>query len=277
MQGVSGFNRGNPNLKAEKGRSTTIGLVVTPTAIPMLKNVTFTADYYDIKITDSINTPGRQYQLDQCYGGGNAAFCSDITRRKTAVGSYSPGSIEFVNQSNANTGGLGQRGVDLTASLAEKVGPGQFKGAIAYTYLIKAYSQATPEADIVYTQDVVGSSRNRWTLNLGYVLGNWGVTAATTYIGRAYLDSQFLKSNFDVTDPAYNRSMASVSAKTYVDLQTTYTLGKSQVYFGMNNAFDTKAPPIITGLPGNTTGAETNAGTYDAIGRRFYVGLRYSM
>ncbi|CAN5150603.1 TonB-dependent receptor [soil metagenome] len=277
LQGVSGFDLGNPNLKAEKGKSNTLGIVITPTAIPMLKNFTFTADYYDIKITDSISTPGRQYQLDQCYGGGNTAFCSSITRRKTAVGSNSPGSIEFVNQANANTGGLGQRGVDLTASLAEKLGAGQFNARLAYTYLIKAYSRATPEADIDYSQDEVGSSRNRWTLNLGYTLGNWGVTGSTTYIGKAYLDDQFLSSNFDVTDPAYNRSMAKVAAKTYFDLQTTYTHGKAQVYFGINNLFDTKAPPIITGLPGNSTGTETDAGTYDAIGRRFYVGLRYSL
>ena len=277
LQGVSGFDSGNPNLKAEKGRSNTLGLVITPKAVPLLKNTTFTLDYYDIKITDSISTPGRQYQLDQCYGGGNTAFCSSITRRKTAIGSNSPGSLEFINESNANTGGLGQRGVDLTASLAEKLGAGQFNARLAYTYLIKAYSKATPDADIDYSQDEVGSSRNRWTLNLGYTLGNWGVTGSTTYIGKAYLDDQFLKSNFDVTDPAYNRSMAKVTAKTYFDLQTTYTRGKAQVYFGINNLLDTKAPPIITGLPGNSTGAETDAGTYDAIGRRFYVGLRYSL
>jgi outer membrane receptor protein involved in Fe transport len=277
LQGTSGYDRGNPNLKAEKGRSNTLGMVITPKAIPLLKNFTFTADYYDIKITDAISTPGRQYQLDQCYGGGNTTFCSDITRRKTAVGSNSVGSIEFVDQTNANTGGLGQRGVDLTASYATKLAAGDFNARLAYTYLIKAYSQPTNEADLDYSQNEVGSSRNRWTLNLGYSLGNWGITGATTYIGKAYLDDQFLKSNFDVTDPAYNRSMAKVAAKTYFDLQTTYTRGKAQVYFGINNLFDTKAPPIITGLPGNTTGAETDAGTYDAIGRRFYVGLRYSM
>ena len=280
LQGVSGFDSGNPNLQAEKGKSNTLGLVITPTAIPLLKNTTFTMDYYDIKISDSISTPGRQYQLDQCYGGGNSAFCSSITRRKTAVGSNSPGSLEFINQSNANTGGLGQRGVDLTASLAEKLGAGQFNARLAYTYLIKAYSRATPEADIDYSQDEVGSSRNRWNLNLGYTLGNWGVTGSTTYIGKAYLDDQFLKSNFNEWNgpgTTYAKEQAKVAAKTYFDLQTTYTRGKAQVYFGINNLFDTKAPPIITGLPSNSTGAETAAGTYDAIGRRFYLGVRYSL
>jgi hypothetical protein len=49
------------------------------------------------------------------------------------------------------------------------------------------------------------------------------------------------------------------------------------MYLGLNNAFDAKAPSIITGLPGSTTGTETDASTYDPIGRRVYVGLRVTL
>jgi hypothetical protein len=44
-----------------------------------------------------------------------------------------------------------------------------------------------------------------------------------------------------------------------------------QLYFGMDNAFDKKAPPIISGLPGNTTGTETDASAYDPIGRHTWA------
>ena len=47
-----------------------------------------------------------------------------------------------------------------------------------------------------------------------------------------------------------------------------------ELYVGANNLFDEAPPPIITGLPGNITGAETDSGTYDAIGQRFYGGFR---
>ena len=47
-----------------------------------------------------------------------------------------------------------------------------------------------------------------------------------------------------------------------------------EFYVGADNLLDTSPPKIITGLPANTTGAETDAGTYDAIGRRFYAGAR---
>lgn len=41
-------------------------------------------------------------------------------------------------------------------------------------------------------------------------------------------------------------------------------------------AIHTKAPLILTALTGNVTGAGTDAGTYDAIGRRYYAGVRYN-
>jgi hypothetical protein len=43
----------------------------------------------------------------------------------------------------------------------------------------------------------------------------------------------------------------------------------------MDNAFDKKAPPIVTGLPKNTTGTETDASAYDPIGRRYYLGCAF--
>jgi outer membrane receptor protein involved in Fe transport len=48
---------------------------------------------------------------------------------------------------------------------------------------------------------------------------------------------------------------------------------KYEFYLGVDNLFDNEPPPIISGLPGNDTGTETDAGTYDPIGRRFYAGV----
>ncbi len=273
LQGVSGFDSGNPNLGAEKGKSTTIGIVVTPKGFDLLKDFTFTADYYKIKIKDAINTPGRQYALNQCYGGGNTTFCNFITRRAADVGPNSAGSLEFIDETAANTGGDFVEGVDLTASHRTKLFGGVFNSRIAYTYIMKSYNQPTPQADKDYSQGEVGNARNRWVLNLGYNIGNLGVAATTTYFGQSYLDDVFMRDNFGST----NKMDGKIKARAYLDLQANYKLGKSEIYFGIDNATATKAPPIISGLPGNTTGAETNASVYDAIGRRYYVGLRYSL
>lgn len=287
LQGISGFDSGNVNLKSEKGRSLTVGLVITPKSIDLLKNFAFTADYYDIDIAGAINNPGRQYSLDQCFGKGNAAYCGFITRRVDGKGSYSAGSLEFINQVPVNSGGQKARGIDLTSSYAEKVGPGTLSARLSYTYLIDAWVKPTDESDKDTSLNEVGNSRNRWTLNLGYSSGPWAINTTTTFIGQSYLDDQFMKTrcNIDptITDPEADpcvlparKEQGRVSSKTYFDLQGSYKWRQAEFYLGVNNLFNTKAPPILTGLPGNVTGAETDAGTYDAIGRRYYVGVRYS-
>jgi iron complex outermembrane receptor protein len=45
----------------------------------------------------------------------------------------------------------------------------------------------------------------------------------------------------------------------------------------MNNAFDKRAPGVISGLQGNSTGTETDASAYDPIGRRYYIGARIQL
>lgn len=283
-QGISGYDSGNPGLRPEKGKSATLGLVVTPKDIALLKNFSFTADYFDIKIDNAINSPGRAYTLDQCFNKGNQAFCKFITRRVNPEGAYSAGSLDLINQNPENSGGEKVRGLDLTAAYAERVGPGMLTARLSWTHQLEAWNKPTNDAEKDTFLGEVGNPKNKWVLNLGYSSGPWAVNTTTTYIGTSYLDDQFMNqlctyaasdTNFDNCLPA-PKSLGKVSSKTYFDLQGSYKWGKAQFYAGVNNLFNTKAPPIISGLPGDTTGAETDAGTYDAIGRRYYVGARYS-
>jgi iron complex outermembrane receptor protein len=272
QQGISGYNRGNPDLKAEKGRSTTIGVVITPRSFPMLNKFTFTADYFNIKIADAIVSTERQYALAQCYGGGNSSYCSFVTRRPTSEGPASAGSIKFSDTAVSNSGGLATEGIDLTASWADRVGPGRLSAQMSYTYLKTLYTKATPEADKNEAAGELESPKNRAVLNLAYKVGAFGISGSTSYTGRSSLDDQFLV-NFDNPEKA-----AKIGAYVTTDFQMTYDIKKSiQVYFGMNNAFDKKAPRVISGLPGDTTGTETDASAYDPIGRRYYIGARVKL
>jgi outer membrane receptor protein involved in Fe transport len=277
QQGISGYDRGNPNLKAEKGRSTTIGLVITPRSIPMLSRFTFTVDYFNIKIADAIVQTDRQYALDQCYNQNNPTFCSFITRRPSAVGNLSSGSIKYSDVAVSNSGGFGTEGVDLTGSWSDKVGPGNLSARLAWTWLRDLWQKATPEAEKNFdvgeiTAANTNAPRNRANLNLAYKWGNFGATWVATYTGPVSLDDQFLKSL------SIAPGTVGVGSRTYNDFQFTYDVRKSmQLYLGLDNAFNAKAPPIISGLPGDKTGTETDTSTYDAIGRRYYLGLRVTL
>jgi outer membrane receptor protein involved in Fe transport len=271
LQGISGFNAGNPNLDAEKSKSYTLGFVLTPKSVSWLKNFAFTADYFDIKIKGAIGNPGEQFILDQCYSGTDTRFCNNIIRRQVPTATNSVGSLEFVNQTLTNSGGITTNGVDLTAAYSNRVGSGNLNARVAYTYLHKYDFKPTPDADIDPGAGEIGLAKNKFVFNLGYDIGNFGVRTTTTYIGSSALDDQFL-AGYDLAPGSVK-----VPSKTYLDLQAIYRIGKSaQVYFGIDNATNTKAPPIISGLPGDDTGTETSASTYDVIGRRYYVGLRYA-
>ena len=160
----------------------------------------------------------------------------------------------------------------MTVAWADKVGPGRLNARLAYTHLLDGYNIPLPGADRDPFEGEIGAAKNKASLSLGYKWGKFNLTSNTTYIGESALDNVFL-GDFDLPAGAVK-----VKEKVYNDFQLTYNLRKEvDLYVGVDNAFDTKAPPIISGLPGNTTGAETDAGTYDPIGRRYYVGLRVKL
>ncbi|GGY82884.1 TonB-dependent receptor plug domain-containing protein [Pseudoduganella plicata] len=272
QQGISGYDRGNPNLREEKGRSTTVGVVWTPRSIAPLKNFTFTADYFDIKIADTLVFMPRQYALENCYGG-DGTLCNVITRRPEQMGANNAGSLEYIDSLVNNTGSTATEGVDLTASWVGAVGPGRLNARLAWTWLREGYDTPTPGAERDYwAGEIQQSPKNKASINLAYKWGPLGISGTTTHIGKAYLDDQFL-AQFDLP-----RNSVGVGSRTYQDFQVTYEFRKKwEFYLGLDNAFNTKAPPIVTGLPGNTTGAETEAGAYDPIGRRYYLGLRATL
>jgi outer membrane receptor protein involved in Fe transport len=270
QQGISGYDQGNPDLKSEKGKSNTLGIVLTPKSVPGLDKFTFTADVYDIQIDDAIQSQGRQWLLDQCYRLGDASACKWITRRSFAAGGYSVGSLDNINQGSVNGGGIHASGIDLTASYSDRLGDGVLTARLAYTRLFDLTSKLNATADPDQISGEVGAPTNRVALNLGYKIGDFALNTTVTYLGESSLDDQFIKSY--EWDPA---TLPKIPAITYVDVQGVYNLNKkSHVYFGINNLLDTKPPLIGTGLPGNVTGAETDSGTYDAIGRRIYAGLK---
>jgi outer membrane receptor protein involved in Fe transport len=269
FQGISGYDRGNPNLTEEEGNSWTIGAVIQPEDIAVLDKFDFTVDYYKIDIADAIVQTDRNFILSQCYGGGNPSFCNFVTRRPAAVGANSAGSIEFLDAGVTNSGGEFAEGVDLTVGFNTPIGAGNFNARLSYTHVLDHYQIPLPDEDKDQLSGEVGDSDDKAYLSLGYNIGKFGGTLQTTYLSSAVLDDGFLD--------AYGLEPGSVGipSATYLDVQFTWSPGDSyQVFLGANNITDEEPPLVISGLPGDVTGTETDAGTYDAIGRRYYAGVR---
>jgi outer membrane receptor protein involved in Fe transport len=273
VQGISGFDRGNPNLGEETGRSWTIGAVWRPEGLPVLENFGFTLDFYRINISDAIVGTPRSFILDQCYSGTDPTTCSFITRRATAVGANSAGSINLIDSAQTNSGGEFARGIDFTTTYGQDIGPGRLNALLSYTHVFQQYRVPLPGADrdniAGEVDDTVNVPKDRGVLNMNYRVGKFGGTVQTTYIGKVSLDDQFL-AQFDV--PAGSVGVGSV---IYVDAQFSFNPTEgTEVFIGAKNLLDKDPPPLISGLPGDNTGTETDAATYDPIGRRWYLGMR---
>lgn len=82
--GISGLSAGNPNLAPETSDSLTLGAVFQPSFIPGLS---FSVDYYNIKVSSVISAVGAQAIINQCYDDPvsiNNPFCAAVFRRTSS-------------------------------------------------------------------------------------------------------------------------------------------------------------------------------------------------
>ena len=214
--------------------------------------------------------------MDQCFKQGNQSFCQFITRRAGPEGASSAGSLDEVDSGATNSGGLKARGLDFTLSYAQDLdkwglGNGRLTFNVSYTHLLDGYIVPLPGSDRDPFAGEVGAAKDRFFTSVNYANGPFSMSARGTYIGASYLDDQFVTQfDIDAHDPR-----ARVGAEFYLDLQARFQATDTFEFFvGADNVLNNEPPAIISGLPGNTTGAETDAGTYDAIGRRFYTGVK---
>ncbi|MEO5865781.1 MAG: TonB-dependent receptor [Sphingomonas sp.] len=277
LQGISGFNSGNPNLKQETGDTFTVGAVINPRSVHVLRNFALTVDYFNIRIKNQIAAFGRQTILNNCYAATpDPAFCALITRRANAEGPNSPGSLQFINATAANLGSFKTTGLDVTLSYRQALsdwglGRGTLTTKLAYTRLF--YLDTPGETDAagkpINLAGEEGSPWDRASGNISYNDKNFGFTLRGNFIGRSYLPYSFT-GVLAGADASYR-----IKSRFTLDSQIRFTPGDHYEFFvGGFNLTNSPTPLLISGLPGDNTGTETDAGTYDPIGRRFYAGAR---
>ena len=269
LQGITSFAGGNPNLQEEKGDSFTAGVVINPRSLgDGFRNFVLTVDYFNIRIRDAIVSTPLQFILDQCYTAGNQALCQFIQRRPAAVGANTAGSLDQVNSGSTNSGGLRTSGIDVTANYRMRFLDGDLSLRGSYTHTLTGFTIPLPGSDRDEFAGEIGASRNRFTTSASFDQETGlGMTLTGTYVGPASLDDQ-LTGAAPGTNPLYR-----IGAQFYLDGQVRFNVGRQfQFYVGADNILDNK-PPFLADI-GASAGQDTDAGTYDALGRRFYAGAR---
>ncbi len=258
----------NPNLKPETANIYTAGVVFAPRAVP---NLTATLDFYNIDLKHTIDIRGVQYILDQCYGpAGDLAMCSLVQRNPVT------GEILLVRDIRDNLGGTKTRGLDMAVRYGLPTpGFGRFNFVFDGTYVIK---YDTIDVSNVVTKHAgnydnqIAMPRFKANTSVLWNLAGLGAGVTGRYI-HSYKECESYFCSLDL--PGESRSRT-VSAYLPIDLFVGYGLksraGTTSLTLGVQNVFDL-SPPYINSA-GNFN---SDPGTYDYLGRYFYVRLAQSI
>lgn len=277
LQGTTGFIGGNPDLEEEEADSITAGFVWVPEFLPESLNASITVDYFDIEVDNAIAAVSQNNTLDLCYNsvGLSSPLCDNVVR--FPVGNTQQGALNEVNSGEANVASITTSGVDVAFNFGFEIGalPGTFGITTNYTYLDEYDFVALPGEDPDNAAGEIGFAEHQWNSRLRYSTDNFLTQLEVRYIGESRIDDTFLSDEDCATIDCVT------DGTVYADLQARYTLpqsffgdGELEVFGGVRNLFDEEAPLLPGGLPGSDTGVATNGGTYDAIGRSFYVGAK---
>ena len=109
------------------------------------------------------------------------------------------------------------------------------------------------------------------TTRLTYATGSLQTSIRWRWIDGMKNSEPFFTELFDLPDPVL--AIPEIGSKSYIDLSATYELSDSLlIYGGVNNLFNTD-PPLLAGA---APGLNTDTATYDAIGRRYFLGITYT-
>lgn len=266
---------GNPDLKPEIADTYTMGVVVSPRT-GIFRGLSFSVDYFDIKVENLIGTVGAQIILNQCAQTGAPALCSLVTR--DSAGTLFLQDTGRITNTNINIGGIRTKGIDLVADYRLPLGgdAGTFLFNLNGTYLdtfktkpgivdAATGSSAYECADKFGT--TCGTPSPKWRHNFRVTYqsaNNWQLSARWRYFGgsdlEAFSDSPFL------VGPRYIAT-ESIKAYSYFDLSATISpISKLSLRFGVQNLLDKDPPP-----------GSIYSGTYDNMGRYLFAGATLNL
>ncbi len=283
----NGLLGGNPNLQPEKATTKTVGVVIQPRMIPGLS---FSVDWYDIKITNAIQGYGADAILNACGASASLAAananpaCALINRN--AAGSLWLSSDGYVIDLQTNVGGVQTRGLEFNGSYAREIGG---LGTVSLNFVgtrldkFEVDNGLTPLYNCAgYYGTTCGGPLPKWRHKLRATLSTkmgLGFSAQWRYFGPVSIDysnpSSSLAGNY------YNFG-SRIGAQSYFDLSMSANVGNNFSWrLGVNNMLD-RQPPLVTSgsgafgasaCAGVVCNGNTYPGTYDSLGRYIYTGI----
>lgn len=257
---IKTFISGNSALKPESARTLTLGFVLQP-----VQNLSLSADWYRVIITNAITAPDGQQIADKCVDLSTIAnpFCGLITRDPHAGVA---GQITLLTETQINVASYETAGVDFDVTyhldpkdfgIAEDYGV--FDAHLIGNYLNSLYLTPLPGEKPEYQVAESGAPKWQLSFDLNWTFGDFDVRYNLDWFSRT------LRYSHIVNDAAPDRVAEQYKyypAKNVSNLQVGYRFAPEyRGYFGINNLFYQEPGPGSSGYP------------VEPLGRVFYVGL----
>ncbi|QYJ96413.1 TonB-dependent receptor [Shewanella alkalitolerans] len=251
---------GNPLLTPEEADITTLGIVYSPNFI---EGLSFTVDYYDIEISNTITSVDSNYIANQCLDASGAKINTGTALCQSSnIEIDGTGRISFDNGLQ-NIGQTNTAGYDINV-LYTFEGLGLDWRASLDTSILDKFEEFDQDGNAVdYRGLITGGTGAYAKLKSNLELTATGDSWSATYKAR-YIDGM---DSFACQDDPSSCYAPSVDSVVYHDISATYDVTNTiRLSGGVNNVFD-KEPPYYSG----NNDSNTDPYTYDVLGRYFFV------
>ncbi len=257
---------GNPNLIPEEGDTFTAGIVWTPQFGD--HGLTVTVDYWQIDLTQGINSLGVQFTLDECYNELNQQACDLITRNPDY-------SILQIIDAQLNVSEEGAKGIDTEIRWDYSSNVGQWQAAFLWSHLLErtvTQFEGAEEEDLVGEYINASYVSDKANVSLQWMWNDLSIGYLGEYISSQVGEAPWLHDCCIAEGgPEYFQK---IDAVMYHDLVASYnfdTWGSTTTLSGGITNLTDEAPPYINqGFNGST-----DPSTYRLFGRGYYLRLAW--
>ena len=269
---------GNPELDPEEAETYSLGVTITPSALP---NLTVSIDYYRITLEDAVGALPGAFLFTQCMATGEPEFCSQIVR--TQLGGLSGSSVAsggYILQTGVNVGEAELSGIDVQTQYTLDLGDSghALMASLTGAYLEEAIATPVPGAGSYDCAGLFGTIcqtiNPRWRHNVRLTwVSPWDVDVSLQwrYIGSAKLDQN--DSDPDLQFAVwgeFDEFNAELPDMNYLDLSAIWNVNESySLRAGVTNLLDEDPPIVGTEISG--TGSANTYPTYDTLGRQVFL------
>jgi outer membrane receptor protein involved in Fe transport len=267
---------GNPNLQEEVSDSYTAGIVLRPSFVPGL---TMTADYFNIKVENTVSSlgGGLANTLDLCYNtiqDINSVYCQAFVGTRNALGQFDGVNLPLIGTANVST--LKATGVDIRVDYQTRFPLsllGRDDSRLSF-FFQGTYTQKNDLTAVAELPDEVTTCAGEFGLTCGNPTPKYKWTSRVSWIDGIATTSLRWRHLSAVRDDDPETDFFVERIKAYNLLDLTFSFDITDQYnlsIGVNNLFDKN--PTVLGT--NQQQANTYPGTYDVLGRDFFVSTRF--